>query len=44
MPKTESERKKWEAGGGREEKRWADEITPAGLLALAAGVQQCDVP
>ena len=27
-----------------QEKRWADEITPAGLLALAAGVQQCDVP
>ena len=24
--------------------RWADEITPAGLLALAAIVLQCDVP
>lgn len=29
---------------GEKKKRWADEITPAGLLALAAGVEQCDVP
>lgn len=32
-------------GGQREGgKRWADEITPAGLLALAARVEQCGVP
>lgn len=38
MPNTESERESGRQAEAGRKKRWADEITPAGLLALAARV------
>lgn len=38
MPKIESEGESGRQMEAGKKKRWADEITPAGLLALAAGV------